>query len=306
MKSVVIKKPVTRGVAKVPVIMQMEALECGAASLTMVLAYYDKWVPLEQVRSDCGVSRDGSNAKNILMAARSYGLTAKAYRLEPEDLKEHGSFPCIIHWNFNHFVVLDGFKGDKAILNDPARGVVPVSMEVFDESFTGICMMFEPGEDFEEYLKEYHHGTMILNIKSERIEHKVLELVGKYDVPGYFFLDSSFPMIKLLTDRGERNIALRFSELEGLDTIRNMAGKADWVWVDCFTRLPIDKESYRELKRLGYKLCVVSPELEGQPEKIEEYRDFLERKGIVMDAVCTKEYNIKKWQRRSSGEGYAV
>ena len=149
MKSVVIKKPVTRGVAKVPVIMQMEALECGAASLTMVLAYYDKWVPLEQVRSDCGVSRDGSNAKNILMAARSYGLTAKAYRLEPEDLKEHGSFPCIIHWNFNHFVVLDGFKGDKAILNDPARGVVPVSMEVFDESFTGICMMFEPGEGFE-------------------------------------------------------------------------------------------------------------------------------------------------------------
>ena len=149
MKKQEIKSPVTKGVAKVPVVMQMEALECGAASLTMVLAYYGKWVPLEQVRADCGVSRDGSNAKNVLKAARSYGLTARAYRFEPEDLKESGSFPCIIHWNFNHFVVLDGFKGGKAILNDPARGTVPVSMETFDSSFTGICLQFEPGEEFE-------------------------------------------------------------------------------------------------------------------------------------------------------------
>ena len=149
MKKQEIKSPVTKGVAKVPVVMQMEALECGAASLTMVLAYYGKWVPLEQVRADCGVSRDGSNAKNVLKAARSYGLIARAYRFEPEDLKENGSFPCIIHWNFNHFVVLDGFKGGKAILNDPARGTVPVSMETFDSSFTGICLQFEPGEEFE-------------------------------------------------------------------------------------------------------------------------------------------------------------
>ena len=106
-----IRKPVTQGVAKVPVVMQMEALECGAASLTMVLAYYEKWIPLEQVRADCGVSRDGSNAKNVLRAARSYGLVAKGYRYEPDVLKKEGKFPCIIHWNFNHFVVLCGFKG---------------------------------------------------------------------------------------------------------------------------------------------------------------------------------------------------
>lgn len=144
-----IPQPVTKGAAKVPVVMQMEALECGAASLTMILAYYGKWLPLEQVRADCGVSRDGSNAKNVLRAARSYGLSAKGYRFEPEDLKTYGKFPCIIHWNFNHFVVLNGFKGDKAVLNDPAKGCYSVSMETFDKSFTGICLMFEPTESFE-------------------------------------------------------------------------------------------------------------------------------------------------------------
>ena len=144
-----IKTPLTKGAAKVPVVMQMEALECGAASLTMILAYYGKWVPLEQVRADCGVSRDGSNAKNVLKAARRYGLTAKGYRYEPEDLRKMGKFPCIIHWNFNHFLVLNGFKGSKAYLNDPAKGSYSVSMETFDKSFTGVCLMFEPGEDFQ-------------------------------------------------------------------------------------------------------------------------------------------------------------
>ncbi len=147
-KKVKIKRPLTKGVAKVPVVMQMEALECGAASLAMVCAYYNKWIPLEQIRVDCGVSRDGANAKNLLVAARSYGFTAKGYRYEPDDLKKYGKFPCIIHWNFNHFVVLDGFKGKKAVINDPAKGNYTVSMETFDKSFTGICLMFEPNENF--------------------------------------------------------------------------------------------------------------------------------------------------------------
>ncbi len=143
-----IKLPVTGKAARVPVVLQLEALECGAASLAMVMAYYNKWIPLEQVRVDCGVSRDGSNAKNILIAARSYGMTAKGYRYEPDALKKNGKFPCIIHWNFNHFVVLDGFKKNKAVLNDPARGVIEVSMEEFDKAFTGVCIMLEPGEGF--------------------------------------------------------------------------------------------------------------------------------------------------------------
>ncbi len=147
-KEAKLKAPVKTGVAKVPVIIQMEALECGAACLAMVLAYYRKWVPLEQVRLDCGVSRDGSNMKNVYLAARHYGLDVHGYRMEVDSLKESGTFPCIIHWEFNHFVVLDGFRNGKAVLNDPARGVVQVSMEQFDESFTGLVLSFAPGEGF--------------------------------------------------------------------------------------------------------------------------------------------------------------
>ena len=148
MSKATLKAPVKAGVAKVPVIMQMEALECGAACLAMILAYYQKWIPLEQVRLDCGVSRDGSNMKNVFLAGQHYGLNVHGYRMEPEGLKENGTFPCIIHWEFNHFVVLDGFKNGKAVLNDPARGIVQIPMERFDESFTGLVLTFEPGEGF--------------------------------------------------------------------------------------------------------------------------------------------------------------
>ena len=123
--------------------MQMEALECGAACLAMVMAYYQKWIPLEQVRLDCGVSRDGSKAKNIVLAARRYGFTADGYRMEVNSIKEDGLFPCIIHWNFNHFVVLNGFHGNKAYINDPARGCLQISMEEFDTSFTGVCLIIK-------------------------------------------------------------------------------------------------------------------------------------------------------------------
>ena len=141
-------KPKTKGVASVPVVMQLEALECGAASLTMIMHYYRYWIPLEQVRGDCGVSRDGASAKNILLAARGYGLSANAWKMEPEALQKEGPFPCILHWGFNHFVVLCGFRGGKAVVNDPARGRIFVSMEEFDKCFTGVVLTFEPSEKF--------------------------------------------------------------------------------------------------------------------------------------------------------------
>ena len=103
---------------------------------------------------------------------------------------------------------------------------------------------FTDGEYFEEYLKFYNHGTMILNIKSERVEFRVLELLKNSKVKSFFFLDSSFPMIYLLSKENEKNIALRFSEFEGLDTILNMENKVKWVWIDCFSKLPLDKEKF--------------------------------------------------------------
>ena len=136
-------------IAKVPMVMQMEAVECGAASLTMILAHYGKWLPLEQVRADCGVSRDGSSAKSILRAARNYGLEAKGFRMEPEALE--GTQPAIIHWNFEHFVVFRGFdKKGNAYLNDPGSGPVKWPMEEFRKHFTGICLTFKPTEHFKK------------------------------------------------------------------------------------------------------------------------------------------------------------
>lgn len=135
-------------VVKVPQVMQMEAVECGAASLTMILAHYGKWLPLEEVRAACGVSRDGSSAKMILRAARNYGLDAKGFRMTPEALD--GKQPAIIHWNFEHFVVFRGFdKKGRACLNDPGAGPVKMPMDEFRKHFTGVCLTFEPTEKFE-------------------------------------------------------------------------------------------------------------------------------------------------------------
>jgi len=156
---------------------------------------------------------------------------------------------------------------------------------------------FKDGEDFEEYLKHYNHGTMILNIKSERVEHKVLELLEKYNIKKYFFLDCSFPMIYLLSKNGEKNIALRFSEFEGIDTILAMSKKVEWIWVDCFTKLPITAENYKLLKEHGFKFCLVSPELQAQKEKLEPYKQYFQDESIIFDAICTKVYNIKKWNK---------
>jgi ABC-type bacteriocin/lantibiotic exporter with double-glycine peptidase domain len=151
--------------------MQMEWLECGAASLVMVLPITGNGCPLN--RRDCGVSRDGSNAKNILRAARNYGLTAQGFRMEPDNLKTV-PLPCIIHWNLNHFIVFRGFKGSYTILNDPARGSsIKVPKEEFDRSFTGITLTFEPAKNFEKGGK----AQSILGFASSRMRGMLLPFV---------------------------------------------------------------------------------------------------------------------------------
>jgi NHLM bacteriocin system ABC transporter peptidase/ATP-binding protein len=144
-------------VVKMPMVMQMESVECGAASLTMILAHYGKWLPLEEVRAACGVSRNGSSAKDIVLAARNYGLEAEGYQVTPEALE--GMQPAIIHWNFNHFVVFRGFKKGAAYLNDPNAGPIEVPIDDFRKSFTGVALTFAPTEAF----KKEGHRTRILS-----------------------------------------------------------------------------------------------------------------------------------------------
>lgn len=134
---------------QVPTILQMEALECGAAALAMIFAYHGKRVPLAELRRECGVSRDGSKASNMLRTARKYGMEAKGFRMSPEGLQEL-ALPMIVFWNFNHFVVLEGIKKNRVFLNDPADGRKMISYEEFDQSFTGIALTFHPGPDFEK------------------------------------------------------------------------------------------------------------------------------------------------------------
>ena len=152
-----------RSVKKGPVVVQRETVECGAACLSMILAYYGKWLSLEQLRTDCGVSRDGSNARCIVQAARRHGLDAHGYRADISHL-EHMA-PAIIHWNYNHFVVFKGFDGGLAYINDPGIGSIAVSMEDFNRSYTGVAITASPTDQF----KPQGHQTSILHYVRENI-----------------------------------------------------------------------------------------------------------------------------------------
>jgi len=141
---------------KVPTILQMEATECGAASLSMILAHYNLWLPLEKIRQECGVNRDGSKASCVLRAARNRGCNAQGFKRNADRLKEVGEFPLIIHWEFNHFVVLEGIKGEKVFLNDPAMGRRTVDWKDFKTSYTGVALQIEPNENFKPEGERYN------------------------------------------------------------------------------------------------------------------------------------------------------
>ena len=152
-----------KNVKKVPVVMQMETVECGAAALSMLLAYHGKWLSIEQLRTDCGVSRDGSNARNIVLAARHHGMDAHGWQADIDHLPSLA--PAIIHWNHNHFVVFKGFHRGMAFINDPAIGSMAVSMKEFQRSYSGVAITAAPGDDF----KPQGHQTSILHYVRENI-----------------------------------------------------------------------------------------------------------------------------------------
>lgn len=175
-------------VVRTPTVLQLEALECGAAALSIVLRHYNCYVSLEELRRRCGVSRDGSKATNILKAARSYGMVAKGYKKEPADLREM-KLPCIIFWNFNHFVVLEGFDERRAYINDPACGRRWVTLDEFDQSFTGVVLTVQPGPEFQPVgAPENLYRLAFKHLTTDRPALAFLMLAGLFMVlPGLVF-----------------------------------------------------------------------------------------------------------------------
>ena len=222
---------------KTPTIYQMEATECGAASLSMIFGYFGKFLPLEQMRIETGVSRDGCNAGNIMRAAKKYGLECHGYRKEPEALRDIQT-PCIIHWNFNHFVVFEGFKGENAYLNDPAVGRRKLTWEELDEGFTGVVLTFALTDAFQ---KEKKKRTSFSFIKAR--------LKGQYKV-----LFKLFYVGLLLVFPG---LVLPVLSQVFMDDVL-VGGYTDWitrilVFMGCLIALKMGLSYYRSL--LLQKLC---------------------------------------------------
>lgn len=237
---------------KTPTVFQMEATECGAASLSMIFSYYGKFLPLEQMRIEVGVSRDGCNAGNMMRAAKKFGLECRGFRKEPEALREL-EMPCIVHWNFNHFVVLEGFKtkgsGDKkqdyVYLNDPAVGRRKLTAEEFDEGFTGIVLTFKLTDSFEKEKKQTNAWELVRN-----------RLDGQYGV-----LFKLFYVGLLLVFPG---LILPVLSQMFIDDILT-AGYTDWltkllVFMGCLVVLKFGLQYYRDLvlQKLKSKMTLMS------------------------------------------------
>jgi len=154
---------------------------------------------------------------------------------------------------------------------------------------------FTDAEDFEEWITHYNHKTLILNVKEEGIEYRVKQIVEERGIEDYFFLDLSFPYLIKMINTGEKRVAVRFSEYESIDMVLSLAGKAKWVWIDCFTKIPINSNIYNMLKSKNFRLCLVSPDLQNRVDEIEAYRKYIASEHIELDAVCVKLGNVNLW-----------
>lgn len=173
----------------------------------------------------------------------------------------------------------------------------PIEFDVRDSG--GILTVghdpFVPGIPFDHFLPSLGHRFCIVNIKSEGIEPTVISRMDQNGTTNFFLLDCSVPMMYRLAAQGERRFAVRFSQMEPVEFVMLWAGKAAWVWIDCFTHLPLDKQTERLFHSVGFKLCLVSPELQGRPQDLSLMKQSLVKQGIQIDAVCTKSYNMWRW-----------
>jgi hypothetical protein len=167
---------------------------------------------------------------------------------------------------------------------------VEVDIRSFGENLVIHHDPFSQGESFKEWIAFYQHGTLILNVKEEGLESRLIALMQSHGIDDYFFLDQSFPFLVKWAKTGEHRCAVRVSEFESVETALSLAGKVDWVWVDCFTHFPLSQLDGQRLKNAGFKLCLVSPELQGRDAEVEIplLANFLDEQDILADAVCTK------------------
>jgi len=153
------------------------------------------------------------------------------------------------------------------------------------------------GELFEEYLKDFNHALLVINIKSQHLEVKILEILNFYNIKNYFFLDSAFSSLVMLNSEDNNNISFagRLSEYESIETIELSSKLINWVWVDSFTRLGYGSDEYKRIRSLNKRICLTGPDLLGRPDDIKKFKEEITKLEILPDAICTKFYNIDLW-----------
>lgn len=183
------------------------------------------------------------------------------------------------------------------LLSTPSKYGVEIDIRSYGNK---LIIHHEPlieGESFDAWIAAYKHGTLILNVKEEGLEARLIDLMNSHGIEDYFFLDQSFPFLVKWAKAGEHRCAVRVSEFESVETALSLSGKIDWVWVDCFTHFPLSHEDASRLHNSGFKLCLVSPELQGRNAEMEipQLAALLKERNIVADAICTKQPAI--WER---------
>jgi len=183
----------------------------------------------------------------------------------------------------------------KDLIKIPKKYGVEVDLRDFNKDLIIQHDPFKNGDHFHKFLKQYEHGTLIINVKSERIEYKIIEILKKNKIKNYFFLDSSYPMIIDMNKKNIKDIAIRISDYESFDNIKKFNSR--WVWLEIFNNLKISKKEIDYLKKKSIKICLVSPELHNKPKDINKIKKFLKDKKINISAVCTKFDYIKFWSK---------